>query len=149
MAREVGGAQRRHQAESATGATGESTNQLPQEPVMKIALAFAASILSFSSLAAHATTPADVTAVEVQYSDLDLDRKAGVVTLYARIKGAADRVCDVQSGRTIRAQVTHAECVNNAVATAVGRVNSPMLSNYVTQLTGKSVNGTPDRVATR
>jgi UrcA family protein len=116
---------------------------------MKITLVLAASILSLSSFAAHATTPAGAAAVEIKYSDLDLNRKAGVATLYQRIQGAARQVCEVHAGRRITELRAHAACLDNAVLTAVARINRPMLSEYVAAQMGKAVAGAPARVAVR
>jgi UrcA family protein len=116
---------------------------------MKIALALATTILSLSSLEAQATVATGAEAIEVKYADLDLDRKAGVVTLYQRIQGAAKQVCEAQAGRRIAEQRSHAACIDNAVLTAVARVNRPMLSAYVAQLTHQPVGGAPEQVAVR
>jgi UrcA family protein len=116
---------------------------------MKITLVLAASILSLASFAAQATTPAGAGSVEIKYSDLDLNRKAGVATLYQRIQGAAKQVCAAHDGRRITEQRAHAACLDNAVLTAVARINRPMLSEYVAAQMGKTVVGAPARVAVR
>lgn len=116
---------------------------------MKITLVLAASILSLASFAAQATTSAGSAAVEIKFSDLDLNRKAGVATLFQRIQGAAKQVCAVHEGRRITEQRAHAACLDNAVLTAVARINRPMLSEFVAAQMGQTVAGAPVRVAVR
>jgi hypothetical protein len=53
---------------------------------MKLATVIATSILSFAALHAQAAAPADTHSISVQYADLNLDSKAGIVTLYRRIR---------------------------------------------------------------
>jgi UrcA family protein len=75
----------------------------------------------------------DVPSRVVDYGDLDLSRKSGISTLYARINSAAREVCeplDVWSSKLL--QKTH-ECRHDAVARAVGDVNSASLTSYFEQ----------------
>jgi UrcA family protein len=116
---------------------------------MKIALALATALLSLPALAAPPAGTADVPAVDVHYADLDLDRQAGIVTLYQRIKGAARQVCAEHGGRRLSEQRSQATCVELAVSTAVARMNRPMLSEYYAQQTGKAPADSPTRVAGR
>jgi len=116
---------------------------------MKITTVLAASILSLSALDAQAAAPTDVYSVTVQFADLNLDSKAGIVTLYQRIKGAARRVCGDQANERLVAKHTYAVCLDLAVSTAVARIDRPTLSDYVAQRSGKRVVGTPARVAVR
>lgn len=115
---------------------------------MKLAIAFIASTLSLTTLAAHASTPSEeVQSVTVQFADLDLDREAGMAALYLRIKSAARRVCD---------QLSYAQpgeiypvCVNRAASEAIARINRPMMSEYFEQRSGKPVKTAPISVAAR
>lgn len=116
---------------------------------MKIATVIVTTLLSLTALQAQATAPADTAAVEVAYGDLNLDRMAGIATLYQRIRGASQRVCDAHDGRTLVAKGAYSACVDGAIADAVARINRPMLSQYVAQQTGKAMTGTPARVAVR
>jgi UrcA family protein len=117
---------------------------------MKIAIALAASVLSLSTLAAKAAAPTDEPySVTVQFADLDLDRKAGIAKLYFRIKSAAQRVCDQQANERLAAKQTYAVCVERAVATAVARIDRPMLTDYVAQHGGKLPKTAPAQVAIR
>jgi UrcA family protein len=131
------------------GETGKTPPTRLQETVMKFAVVIATSFLAFSSLAAQATTPADVDSVEVHFGDLNLDRKAGIVTLYQRIKGASKRVCKALDGQTIVSKSAYATCVDRALSTAIARIDRPMLSQYLAQQSGKPVADTTARVAVR
>ena len=116
---------------------------------MKIATVLVTSLLSFSAFAAQATAPVDVPSLTVQFADLDLDHKAGIVMLFQRIKGAAQRVCVDKAGATLVAKKTYAGCVELAVATTVALIDRPLLTDYVVQQTGKPVAGSPARVVAR
>ena len=116
---------------------------------MKLTTALVASILSLTTLAARGAGPTDDDySVTVKFADLDLDRQAGIATLYVRIKGAAQRVCYQQA---IDQQVnqTYPVCVKRAVSTAVARIDRPMLSDYAAQLGGNPAKTGPASVAAR
>jgi UrcA family protein len=103
---------------------------------MKIlSLCATATILSLAVLnAAHATDAAPKSRT-VQFADLDLNKAEGVATLFNRIKGAAQVVCGSHLGRvTLRDQERHAACMRFAVSNAVARVDQPMLTEYVANL---------------
>lgn len=117
---------------------------------MKLATALVASILSFTTLDARAAAPTDdAYSVTVQFADLDLNRQAGIAKLYLRIKGAARRVCDQQAIDQPVAGQTYPVCVKQAVATAVARIDRPLLSDYVAQLGGKPTKTAPASAAAR
>nr|AQQ74653.1 hypothetical protein [uncultured bacterium] len=116
---------------------------------MKLATAFVASILSLTTLDAQAATPTDVYTTTVQFGDLDLNREAGIAKLYARIKGAARRVCYQQAEQQLVAKESYSACVNRAVTTSVARINRPMLSEYVAQLNGMPATTASTSVAAR
>lgn len=116
---------------------------------MKLAIVLATSILSFTALDARAATPADdAYSVTVQFADLDLNRQAGIATLYLRIKGAARRVCDQQVSDLLARRI-YPVCVKRAVSEAVAHINHPMLTDYVAQLGGKPAKTAPISVAAR
>ena len=94
-------------------------------------LCASAAILSLAVLnAAHASdAPKSRT---VQFADLDLNKAAGAATLFNRIKGAAQAVCEShRSGVTLRDRERHTDCTRIAVANAVAQVDEPMLTRYV------------------
>ena len=117
---------------------------------MKLAAALVASILSIATLDARASTPTDdAFSVTVQFADLDLDREAGIAKLYLRIKGAARHVCYQQAEEQPEATQSYPACVKHGVATAVARINRPLLTDYVAQLGGTPAKTASARVAAR
>jgi UrcA family protein len=68
---------------------------------------------------------------EVRYADLDLGKEAGVANLYARLKNAAEQVCDLglPSSALFLASPSRA-CVADALAQAVAAVDRPALTAY-------------------
>jgi len=116
---------------------------------MKFAIALAASILSLTTFDARAYAPADddVVSITVQFSDLDLDHKAGIATLYTRLDGAARQVCDQHAG--LMAKQAYRVCVRKALSVAVARIDRPMLSDYFAELGGKPAKTAPATVAAR
>ena len=77
---------------------------------------------------AHAAT-ADVPALKVRYSDLNLSSEQGSLALYGRIVAAAHQVCAVDDIRDLKAVAGLQSCREQAIARAVRDVNSPMLAS--------------------
>jgi UrcA family protein len=77
---------------------------------------------------AHAAS-ADVPALKVRYSDLNLSTEQGSLALYGRIVAAAHQVCAVDDIRDLRAVNAAKACREEAIAQAVRDVNSPMLAS--------------------
>lgn len=65
--------------------------------------------------------------VTVNYRDLDLSTIEGATALYQRLKGAARSVCDGPS-TGVAAYQEWRHCYEAAMADAVAKVNSPLLS---------------------
>jgi UrcA family protein len=65
--------------------------------------------------------------IRVGYGDLDLATSAGAHTLYERIAGAARTVCGFE-GTALVEQTLWNSCYRGAIADAVARVNSPLLT---------------------
>lgn len=89
-------------------------------------------IASGLSLGAHAGEmkhPDEVTtSVRVSYADLDISGAAGVQTLYARIKSAAQEACGPEPAvLDLRDTAGYNACYKQAVAKAVNRVGSDRL----------------------
>jgi UrcA family protein len=72
--------------------------------------------------------------IKVSYADLNLSSTAGASALYGRIKSAAKRACGYE-GSSLTDIRLWKRCVHEAVDDAVGRVNSPLLTQVHT---GKS-----------
>jgi UrcA family protein len=66
----------------------------------------------------------------VSFQDLDVTRAAGVAALYARIKVAAQEVCEPVNARALSSVQLARRCMDDAMADAVASVNSPRLTDY-------------------
>ncbi len=66
-------------------------------------------------------------AVTVNYRDLNLSTIDGAITLYKRLKGAARTVCDGPL-TGVAAYQEWRSCYDAAMADAVAKVNSPLLT---------------------
>ena len=74
----------------------------------------------------------------VSYADLDLQRHEAVVTLYRRIRSAADLVCYDADRRPIRSELNARRCISDATTRAVTQVGSPELTTLHAQHTHKA-----------
>lgn len=76
----------------------------------------------------------DVRSEKVSYADLNLTTPAGAAALYGRIEGAARRVCGPDNilGRHFEWKA----CFKSAIAGAVNKVNSPMVTAVHESKTG-------------
>lgn len=81
---------------------------------------------------------ADVRSKTVDYSDLNLQHHQGVVTLYQRIRNAADFVCYDADRRSIQAELSVRRCTSEATTRAVTHVGLPELATLHAQHTGKA-----------
>jgi UrcA family protein len=72
--------------------------------------------------------PVEGRSVTVNYRDLNLSTIEGATTLYQRLRGAARSVCDGElSG--VHAYREWRSCYDAAIADAVTKVNSPLLTS--------------------
>jgi UrcA family protein len=83
-----------------------------------------------SVLAASTANSDEPAARVVRYNDLDLNRNAGVATLYARISWAARAVCEPSDVVTVKILRERGGCRQDAVERAIAQVNSPALTRY-------------------
>ncbi len=78
--------------------------------------------------------------VAVFYGDLNLDRPAGISTLYSRLETAADTVCSPrQNGRDAALNRDRKACYSDALDTAVYSVGLPGLEQAHFASTGRRV----------
>ena len=77
---------------------------------------------------APAADPSDVRSETVSYRDLNLSTIEGATALYLRIKHAANHVCD-EPGTGIAHFQEWKSCYQAAIADAVAKVNSPLLTS--------------------
>ena len=66
----------------------------------------------------------------VRFADVDLSRIDGAITVYGRIRQAADAVCESLDSRALGLMEKHRACVNQAITDAVAGINRPLLSQY-------------------
>jgi UrcA family protein len=76
--------------------------------------------------------------VRVHYQDLDLSTEHGAATLYARISGAAKKVCPSTNAMSVQARTFAEKCVAAAIERAVADVNSPQLARLSASRTHRS-----------
>ena len=86
-----------------------------------------ASIVSLLGITPAWSAPSDVPSVTVSFRDLDLSTPEGANTLYRRIRTAAQKVCGYAGADVLSQNISRA-CYRNAIADAVAKVNSPLLT---------------------
>ena len=89
-------------------------------------LAGAALVCGDASVAASPDPPQRV----VRYDDLDLNKKAGVRTLYRRLATAAKTVCAPNISVPVTLRNRSRNCARETLADAVAQVNHPNLTAY-------------------
>lgn len=93
-------------------------------------LGLASTVIGVNALANEPTvaeSSAESVTYPVAYSDLDMSKLKGARILYLRIRHAAETLCE--NAATWGKKEGDA-CVRKATDDAVGRVNSPLLSQY-------------------
>jgi UrcA family protein len=89
-----------------------------------LALAAATLVADIASARDH-----DGVSTIVRYSDLDLTQSSDAARLYARLKYAAQKVCNSYDSRDMNVQRGHDACYETALSNAVARVNDAKLSS--------------------
>ena len=85
-----------------------------------------------------AVSEAGVPTKVVRFHDLDLNSAQGVQALYGRIRRAADEVCaPFGPVGTLARSAAWYSCFGQAIATAVRRVDSPLLTAYYQRQQGQ------------
>jgi UrcA family protein len=91
-------------------------------------VAFTSVVCLLSASEASAGPPSAVRSVSVSYRDLNLSTIHDAMTLYERLKRAARTVCDgPMTG--VAAYQEWRSCYDAAIADAIARVNSPLLTS--------------------
>lgn len=75
--------------------------------------------------AAEATTPVSR---QVSYAGIDLSTPEGASALYVRLKGAARALCNTSDPVHVGPSWVYRECIEDALAGALRKVNRPLLS---------------------
>lgn len=84
--------------------------------------------LTWGSLGVAAETVesvVNIANVTVRYADLDLNTSAGAEELYARLRTAARRVCNVAEARALGDAMRSKACYQQVLGAAVTNVKSP------------------------
>jgi UrcA family protein len=85
------------------------------------------SCVALTGVAAAATNTSNQ--ITVRYGDLNLSTEDGVRQLYGRIRAAAKSVCGAPYGMvTLTVKESRRQCVDEAVASAVKKVNNGILT---------------------
>jgi UrcA family protein len=89
-------------------------------------------VVPFSPLAATAAESSsyEVATRTVKFADLNLSRPDDVVKLYARIKAAANEVCEPADSRSIDTAVHVRHCKEQAISRAVADAQSSILMAF-------------------
>ena len=91
-------------------------------------VAFTSVVCLLGASDASAGPPSPARTVSVNYRDLNLSTIQDAITLYERLKGAARTVCDgPMTG--VAAYQEWRSCYDAAIADAVAKVNSPLLTS--------------------
>ena len=88
-----------------------------------------AAALTLSGLA-HASTPNDLPSVVVKYNELSLNSTAGVTSLHARLRNAAQQVCNPLNSRVLGLRDEYEHCVSDAIAQSVADVGNENLTRF-------------------
>lgn len=72
----------------------------------------------------------DIPSVVVQYGDLNLNSRAGVLKLHARLRSAAQDVCGPLNSRVLGLLEQYESCVAAAIAQGVDAVGNESLSKF-------------------
>jgi UrcA family protein len=66
----------------------------------------------------------------VHFNDLNLDSRAGVATLYTRLRSAAKEVCEPERFSTSISYLRERHCQDKAIGQAVAEVRSAQLTTF-------------------
>jgi UrcA family protein len=80
--------------------------------------------------AAGARADVEAPSVVVQYGDLNLNSKAGIVKLHSRLRSAAQNVCSSLDSRVLGLQDQYESCVSNAISKSVADIGNDSLSKF-------------------
>ena len=94
-----------------------------------LTVALGAAVLALGAIPATAPAQEAVTQSEaVSFADLNLDSPQGAKAMFARIKGAAQRVCREEAIDDLSAYHEWRACVHDATDKAVASLNAPMVT---------------------
>jgi UrcA family protein len=96
---------------------------------LKLLTLAAAVLIAGTAQANTRAAAAEVPSVVVQYDDLNLNSKAGVSKLHARLRHAAARVCASLDSRARGLRHDYESCVNTAVEQGYASIRDLTASN--------------------
>lgn len=91
-------------------------------------VAFSSVVCLLGAAQASAGEPAGTHSITVNYRDLNLSTIQGATALYQRLTRAAHSVCDGPQAGGVHAYQEWRSCYQAAMADAVAKVNSPLLT---------------------
>jgi UrcA family protein len=107
------------------------SNAFAETAMNRLTLMMLTAALATGAQLAHADDgSAAPTKMLIHYSDLDLSRPAGAMSLYRRLHTAAETVCTPLNGQDVGHQLMFRRCVGDAIARAVTEVDQPALGAY-------------------
>jgi len=117
-------------------------------------LGMAALLTNFSAMASNTSRmheDGNDYATTVRFDDLNLDRKAGAVTLYERLETAARRVCGARESGSVFIHDTRdwERCQADALQRAVERIDNTHLNAVHQHHTGNQHNAGQELAALR
>ena len=93
-------------------------------------LTLAVLLSPLATTSAAAASSYEVATSTVKFSDLNLNTPEDVATLYARIKAAADEVCEPIDSRSIDTFIRVRRCKEQAISRAVADAQSSQLMSF-------------------
>lgn len=119
-------------------------NNVMKNQSRTIASILATAIVAFAGVskggAALAAEPVTYSKT-VTYGDLNLDSAEGASVLYTRLRHAAREVCSPVEGRELTLWSAWQTCVNDALNSAVAKVNKPTVTALHNQSINRAGNG--------
>jgi UrcA family protein len=95
-----------------------------------LCLASVALLSPLAAMSAAVSSRYEVATRTVKFGDLNLNSRADVATLYARIKAAANEVCEPIDSRSIDGLVRLRQCKEQAISQAVADAKSSQLMTF-------------------
>ena len=86
-------------------------------------------VISGAAMAGTNAPTDEARSVRVSYADLDLNKEPDAARLYARLRHAAEVVCDIGGTRDLGAVVQHQACFEKALGEAVAAVGSAKVTS--------------------
>jgi UrcA family protein len=106
-----------------------------------LAVTVFAALTSGIATVSFASDSPDALQVKVKYADLNVSTTSGATSLYNRIKGAADSVCNPfrpSNPGDLAARKAFTDCMHKAMSNAINEVNEPALFTVANAKAGTS-----------